>query len=247
MTNYDTNDESYNKANIALQQALILAIAETPEVHADSTNPFHKSKYASLNAHLSLVKPIFAKHGLAILQMPIGKSDAVGVSTTIIHKDGGSISTDAYIPCGQGLKAQEAGSIYSYLRRYAIAAVAGIATDDDDANVVSTTTTKFIPTSTTVSTVKLKTVNTNASASPSGEVDFSLQVPFGKNKGSSLDSLPLNDLDYWANKWEPKPWEKTGKVGSKDLNLKSSAQALWAIKNSGSDANEEETEDQVPF
>lgn len=244
-TNYEPNDEAYNKANIALQQALILAIAETPEVHADSTNPFHKSKYASLNAHLSLVKPIFAKHGLAILQMPIGKSDAVGVSTTIIHKDGGSISTDAYIPCGQGLKAQEAGSIYSYLRRYAIAAVAGIATDDDDANVVSTT--KFTPTATTTATVKKMTVNPTASTSASGEVDFSLQVPFGKNKGSSLDSLPLNDLDYWANKWEPKPWEKTGKVGSKDLNLKSSAQALWSIKNSGSDTAGDESEDQVPF
>jgi hypothetical protein len=193
---------------------------------------------------LSLVKPIFAKHGLAILQMPIGKSDAVGVSTTIIHKDGGSISTDAYIPCGQGLKAQEAGSIYSYLRRYAIAAVAGIATDDDDANVVSTTKTAVYS---APATVKKMTVNPTASTSVTGEVDFSLQVPFGKNKGSSLDSLPLNDLDYWANKWEPKPWEKTGKVGSKDLNLKSSAQALWSIKNSGSGEAEDTSEDQVPF
>lgn len=244
MNNYEINDSAYKNANTALQQALILAIAETPEVHADSTNPFHKSKYASLNAHLSLVKPIFAKHGLAILQMPIGKSDAVGVSTTIIHKDGGSISTDAYIPCGQGLKAQEAGSIYSYLRRYAIAAVAGIATDDDDANVVSTTKTAVYS---APATVKKMTVNPTASTSSTGEVDFSLQVPFGKNKGSSLDSLPLNDLDYWANKWEPKPWEKTGKVGSKDLNLKSSAQALWAIKNSGSDESEDTSEDQVPF
>jgi hypothetical protein len=244
MNNYEINDLAHNNANIALQQALILAIAETPEVHADSTNPFHKSKYASLNAHLSLVKPIFAKHGLAILQMPIGKSDAVGVSTTIIHKDGGSISTDAYIPCGQGLKAQEAGSIYSYLRRYAIAAVAGIATDDDDANVVSTTKTAVYS---APATVKKMTVNPTASTSSTGEVDFSLQVPFGKNKGSSLDSLPLNDLDYWANKWEPKPWEKTGKVGSKDLNLKSSAQALWSIKNSNSDEAEDTSEDQVPF
>jgi len=244
MNNYETNDLAYNNANIALQQALILAIAETPEVHADSTNPFHKSKYASLNAHLSLVKPIFAKHGLAILQMPIGKSDAVGVTTTIIHKDGGSISTDAYIPCGQGLKAQEAGSIYSYLRRYAIAAVAGIATDDDDANVVSTSKTAVYS---APATVKKMTVNPTASTSSTGEVDFSLQVPFGKNKGSSLDSLPLNDLDYWANKWEPKPWEKTGKIGSKDLNLKSSAQALWAIKNSDSDEAEDTSEDQVPF
>jgi uncharacterized protein (DUF3820 family) len=78
-------------------------------------------------------------------------------------------------------------------------------------------------------------------------VDFSLQVPFGKNKGTALEDLPDADLDYWANKWEPKPWEKTGKVGAKDLSLKKSAQALWAMKSSESGNSTDDTEDQVPF
>jgi uncharacterized protein (DUF3820 family) len=78
-------------------------------------------------------------------------------------------------------------------------------------------------------------------------VDFSLAVPFGKNKGTSLQDLPDADLDYWANKWEPKPWEKTGKVGAKDLSLKKSAQALWAMKSSESGNSTDEPEDQVPF
>jgi hypothetical protein len=60
-----------------------------------------------------------------------------------------------------------------------------------------------------------------------------------------LNELPLSDLDYWANKWEPKPWEKTGKVGPKDLALKASAQALWAVKNAN--AEPEVTQDEVPF
>jgi hypothetical protein len=42
----------------------------------------------------------------------------------------------------------------------------------------------------------------------------------------------MGDLQYWANTWEPKPWEKTGKVNPKDLLLKKSAQALLALKSS---------------
>lgn len=250
---YETALADSNKRNIALQKALVSAIAETTDVHADSNNPFHKSKYASLNAHLALIKPIFAKHGLAILQFPTGSENSVGINTIIIHTEGGRIEESAYIPCPQGIDGQKAGSIYSYLRRYALAAVAGVATEDDDANVAtfptantssskpqysnavsSSTTSKFI-------------ANPSASKSVTGEVDFSLPVPFGKAKGTALQDLPLNDLNYWANTWEPKPWEKTGKVGIKDLSLKSSAQALWAIKNGGGEAESEPTEDAIPF
>lgn len=250
----ETNDNAFyeaqlnigNKQKVALQTALVLAIAETTDVHADSNNPFHKSKYASLNAHLALIKPIFAKHGLAIVQFPSGHENAVGINTVIIHKDGGRMEEESLIPCPQGIDGQKAGSLFSYLRRYALAAVAGVATEDDDANeaslpvvsktsyIASSNAGKFIP-------------NPNVSKSaPAGEVNFDLQVPFGKAKGTALKDLPDNDINYWANTWEPKPWEKTGKVGAKDLALKASAQALWSIKNSGQQ-EDEPTQDEVPF
>lgn len=250
----DNTKESYdvilNKQQIALQKALIEAIAETPEVHADSVNPFHKSNYASLNAHIALVKPIFAKHGLAVVQCPTGGYDNIGITTTIIHKDGGTMEYTTKIPAVAGIKPQDAGSTYSYLRRYALAAVAGIATDDDDANTSSVPASKptaVKPTYKAVSAPKLVATN-NATISSSGDVDFTLPVPFGKAKGTALQDLPLNDLNYWANTWEPKPWEKTGKVGIKDLTLKSSAQALWVLKNSESEGeNDEPSEDAIPF
>ena len=234
------------KQHIALQNALVSAIAETTDVHADSNNPFHKSKYASLNAHLALIKPIFAKYGLAIIQFPIGSENSVGINTVIIHKDGGRFEESAYIPCPAGIDGQKAGSIYSYLRRYALAAVAGVATEDDDANVVSVASAPK-QTYTASSNAGKFVPNPSASKVATGEVDFSLPVPFGKAKGTALQDLPLNDLNYWANTWEPKPWEKTGKVGIKDLSLKSSAQALWAIKNGGGEAESEPTEDAIPF
>ena len=243
----DTYSLTLVKQQNALQKALIEAIAETPEVHADSVNPFHKSNYASLNAHLALVKPIFSKHGLAIIQCPTGHNGHIGITTKVIHKDGGSFEFESTIPVSSGIKAQEAGSIYSYLRRYSIAAVAGIATDDDDANTTVASAPAVKPTYKAVTPKKLIATN-NVPSAPSGDVDFALQVPFGKAKGTSLQDLAMNDLNYWANTWEPKPWEKTGKVGIKDLTLKSSAQALWVLKNSESEGeNDEPSEDAIPF
>lgn len=242
----DTHDNTYmtelNKNRALLHASLVKAIAETQDVHADSTNPFHKNKYASLGAHLAKIKPIFAKHGLAILQMPTSGGHSIGVNTTIIHENGSSVMDTICIPVGENIKGQDAGAIISYLRRYALASVAGIATEDDDAEVDRITktstpqvsTTKFIPNpATSVNVV-------------TGETDFNLSVPFGKAKGTALKDLTLSDLDYWANKWEPKPWEKTGKVGSKDLSLKQSAQALWSIKNSDQSEGDEEG-DAIPF
>jgi len=230
-----------------LNAALVNAIAETKDVLADSTNPFHKNKYASLGAHLESIKPIFHKHGLAILQFPTSTEKAIGVNTCIIHTSGASIEESICIPVGDNVKGQEAGAIISYLRRYALASVAGVATEDDDAEINRVVRTASAPAvkATTIPTQKF-IPNPQASQEATGEVNFDIPVPFGKNKGTTLNNLPMSDLDYWANKWEPKPWEKTGKVGPKDLALKSSAQALWAIKNN-EQGEPEVTQDEVPF
>lgn len=241
----ETNMTNNIEYRAQLNTALVAAIAETKDVHADSTNPFHKNKYASLGAHLEVIKPIFAKHGLAILQFPTSCDKTIGINTVVIHTSGASIEESICIPVAEGIKGQEAGAIISYLRRYALAAVAGIATEDDDAEVDRIAKSPSTPAK-TYGTGVFAPKPQVADTSISGETDFSLTVPFGKAKGTPLSELSLNDLDYWANKWEPKPWEKTGKVGAKDLNLKKSAQALWSIKNSGP-ASEDEPQDEVPF
>ena len=83
-----------NNITPELASALVKAISEVGTgVTADATNPFHKNTYATLGAHLEATKSVFAKHGLAIIQFPIGVADVgVGIQTTIIHKDGGVIS-----------------------------------------------------------------------------------------------------------------------------------------------------------
>lgn len=248
-----------NNENIPnLAPALVAALAETKDVHADSTNPFHKNKYASLGAHLAAIKPIFAKHGLAIVQFPIGYDNAVGVKTVIVHKSGESIGFDIALAAPvekdrdgnikTGYSGQQAGAVVSYLRRYALASVAGTATEDDDAETdrvahaapvsKSVVTTTFVP-------------NPNAAPAPqssaaSGDIDPSLVVPFGRSKGQAIGTLGTEDLKYWATTWEPRPYEKTGKVTKKDATLKATAVALYQQAVAASQPASEPVDD-VPF
>jgi len=247
---------------VELNKALIKALSETKDIVADSTNPFHKNSYASLSKHLEVLKPIFAKHGLGILQMPIGDMDSVGIRTILIHEDGGSVSSDALIPADKGITGQNAGSLYSYIRRYSLASVAGCATEDCDAETnrvespapaktyanLNAKNTKYIP-------------NPNAEKATQGKGSTDVVAPFGDAKGTPLSALPLRssdrtkkcaDLNYWANAWQPKPFGDTGVISKRDLATKAEAQRLWAEANekevpTSSDVSEEQPEDNVPF
>lgn len=240
--------------NAAMHTALIAAIAETKDVHADATNPFHRNKYATLGAHLAAIKPVFAKHGLAIVQMTESEGNHIGVRTTVIHKDGGVMTSFCGIPVSAETKGQDAGAIVSYLRRYALASVAGVATEDDDCETDRVTksasqsiqTTKFIP-------------NTSAKPAHTGKgPDTKFTVPFGDCKGQALSSLPVKsndkskkcgDLYYWAKVWTPKPFGDNPEPSPKDIALKAEAVRLFEAGESADNATAtaEAPADDVPF
>ncbi len=237
------NMEDAPKPNLSeLYIALGKVHDETKDIVADDFNPHFKSKFASLSAHLSYLKPIFSKHGLVVIQLPTSEyhDNGIGIKTIIAHRNGTSIESSCIVPVGEQATGQQAGAILTYLRRYCLASIGGLATADDDCEVD-----RVVKTASAPAAVK-KAAPASSAPAAGVSVDFDLPVPFGKNKGTTLNNLPLADLDYWANKWEPKPWEKTGKVGPKDLSLKKSAQALWAIKERGEES-EPETQDEVPF
>jgi len=238
-------EDAHQKPNLSeLYIALGKVHDETKDIVADDYNPHFKSKFASLSAHLSYLKPIFSKHGLVVIQLPCSEyhDNGIGIKTIIAHKNGTCIETSCIVPVGEQATGQQAGAILTYLRRYCLASIGGLATTDDDCEAD-----RVVKAASAPAAPAKKAAPAASSAPASGvSIDFSLPVPFGKNKGTSLQELPDADLDYWANKWEPKPWEKTGKVGAKDLSLKKSAQALWAMKQDGG-SSEDEPEDQVPF
>lgn len=245
----------YNTQCPALTSALVKAIAETQDVVADAQNPFHKNSYATLGAHLSQIKPIFAKHGLAILQFPIGSGDVIGINTMIIHKDGGEINRVCTIPVTEGLKAQEAGSIFSYLRRYALASVAGIATADDDGEINRVVaTTKFIqnenfkPAAAPAPKPISKPAVTVAQTSDDRDLAQALGfiVPFGKNKGLTLGELQEKSLDWYIKEYQPKPY--MGKISEKDTAFRNALDLIRDSRSGSAPAEQaDEPEDNVPF
>jgi hypothetical protein len=59
--------EMSEKSDIILTQLMKAKSEMGTAVKKDASNPFHKSKYASLGAHLELCEPVLFKHGLLLL------------------------------------------------------------------------------------------------------------------------------------------------------------------------------------
>lgn len=116
-----------------LAAALSAFQADMESVTKDATNPFYKSKYATLENIISTAKPHLKAHGLSFSQLP----DADGLTTIVMHVSGEFIqATCRMTPKDDSPQAQ--GSAISYGRRYALSAALGIATDeDDDGNAAS--------------------------------------------------------------------------------------------------------------
>lgn len=139
-----------------LAAALSAFQAEVGNVKKDATNPFFKSKYATLENIISTIKPHLRKHGLSYAQFPDGES---GLTTIVMHSSGEWIAASVDIrPIPEYAKSDEKherpyispqgqGSAITYARRYALGAALGIATDDDDdGNAASQPAAKAAPT-----------------------------------------------------------------------------------------------------
>jgi hypothetical protein len=120
-----------------LATALVKAQAEIGSASKDKDNPFFKSKYADLNSVMGVVKPAFAKHGLAFTQHCHDAPDAVKVETVIWHESGQSLSCGAVVVPVSKHDAQGFGSALTYARRYGLAAACGVGAEDDDGNAAA--------------------------------------------------------------------------------------------------------------
>jgi hypothetical protein len=121
-----------------LAPALVAASAELKSVTKDRTNPHFKSRYATLDAIVDEVRPVLARHGLAVLQgtttphtSEAGTVLAFAVETMLVHTSGEWIASTALMPLAK-LDPQGAGAALTYGRRYGLSALLTLATDDDD-------------------------------------------------------------------------------------------------------------------
>jgi hypothetical protein len=102
----------------------------------DSSNPFFKSKYATLDAIQEAIKPWLTKCGLILIQ---GMDETSRVRSEIIHVESGQ-SAYCYFPLKTVKEdAQGYGSAMSYAKRYSISGLLNltIGGEDDDGNKAS--------------------------------------------------------------------------------------------------------------
>ena len=118
-------------SNAALFAALALAQSEVENATKGSVNPHFKSRYADLAEVLNTVRPVFAKHGIAIIQSTGFDGVMVSVTTALVHKEGGYVTSVASCTPAK-TDGQGVGAATTYLRRYSLAAACGVAQEDDD-------------------------------------------------------------------------------------------------------------------
>lgn len=99
-----------------------------PNVKKGSANPFFKSKYADLSAILDVIREPLHESGLSFIQFPVGD----GGLTTIVMHTSGEFFEETFFMKPVDSKPQTYGSMITYMRRYALGAVLGIATEEDD-------------------------------------------------------------------------------------------------------------------
>lgn len=117
-----------------LATALSKAQGEIQGVKKEAENKELSTSYSDLNSVWETIRDPFAKYGLAVIQAP----DSTGIETLIAHESGQWIKSRINYPTDK-IKSdkkinalQQLGSIITYLRRYSLSAMSGVAAKDDD-------------------------------------------------------------------------------------------------------------------
>ena len=113
-------------AALCLAQAEYPNIPRSKEVIVKSDKGSYKFSYAPFDHIVSAMRPILSKHGLAFSQCVNGDT----LSTILMHTSGEYLCDS--MPLRPGSTAQAYGSELTYKRRYSLASVLGLATEDDD-------------------------------------------------------------------------------------------------------------------
>ena len=114
-----------------LATALAAAQGEIGGALKDSTNPHFRSSYADLASVWDACRAPLSRHGIAVVQMPRVEDGRCYVKTVLIHSSGEQLSSEMSTRLDKDTP-QVLGSCITYLRRYGLMSMAGIAPDDDD-------------------------------------------------------------------------------------------------------------------
>ncbi len=174
---------------MSLIKALLAAQKAMPHIPKDATNPFHKSKYASLDTVLGIVRPVLNAQGIFLSQSvtspdrnEAGQVTAITIVTILTHESGEKMETWTTMPLVKS-DPQGAGGAITYGRRYGLQLALGVtAEDDDDGNHASAP----------PKASRTKSAPIPAAAQQGSFEDYAM--PMGKQKGTRLGSIETSDL-----------------------------------------------------
>lgn len=116
----------------SISAALVKAQQGLGHAIKSSTNPHFKSKYADLASVIDAVKGPLNDNGIAFSQASVVRENLeVVLVTTLLHTSGEFLQSEYPLrpsqPTPQGF-----GSALTYARRYCLASIVGIASEEDD-------------------------------------------------------------------------------------------------------------------
>lgn len=231
-----------------LAGALAKAQAVMENAKKDGDNPFFRSKYSTLSSVWDACREPLSNNELSVIQTTIPSDESVIVETTLAHVSGQWVSSvlsmkPGYInKSGEFIEEKDAqafGSCLTYARRYALSAMVGICPEDDDGNKASNPEEKTLKRNAPIQK-QSHASNPEEKAVPLGNfrqeksyqklVDGfrgggwkDVELHFGKNKGKAIQDLEPNQISWYANEWEPKPYE--GKLNIEDMALRAAFDA----------------------
>lgn len=210
-----TQSEQINELSVAL----IAAQQAIQPAKKDSVNPHFKSAYASLQSVWDAARPVLAPNGLAISQgFTAGDGSAVTITTTLIHKSGQWIRS-ALTMTPQRADPQGIGSAITYGRRYGLSAMLGIVADeDDDGNAASHAPQKTSHAPAPQIAEPVEQPHPQPAGDASGWRSVIVPPFIKKHAGKRLCDVPPEDVAWWAENYEPRPYK--GEIQQKDIDLK---------------------------
>ena len=126
---------AYQSENITDLAKALLNVQQTVQpATKDAENPFTKSWYASLNSVMDACRDALIENGIWLCQhpVPVEQPNSIGLVTKLTHAESGQWQSSlAVVPLPKA-DPQGMGSAITYARRYALTAMLGMVTEDDD-------------------------------------------------------------------------------------------------------------------
>ena len=120
-----------------LAKALAAAQAEIVDPLRTASNPHFGSRYAPLEATLQAVRPVLSRHGLSVTQtvamqpgLAAESRHTVALRTVLMHSSGQWVGEESVWAVPPNIQA--ACSAVTYLRRYGLSSIVGVASEPDD-------------------------------------------------------------------------------------------------------------------